>query len=104
MPLLTSIIFKHEFLTCVIRNLDLELELSELKNLVSRMEGNSAALDLESSKIDNLTRAELNRTMTEWSSRLQSLLDNERGKQRGDGGTLTPEQSKLRVRSQCEYS
>ena len=82
----------------VIRNLDLELELSELKNLVSRMEGNSAALDLESSKIDNLTRAELNRTMTEWSSRLQSLLENERGKQRGDGGQLTPEQSKLRVR------
>ena len=88
----------------VIRNLDLELELSELKNLVSRMEGNSAALDLESSKIDNLTRAELNRTMTEWSSRLQSLLENERGKQRGDGGQLTPEQSKLRVRSQCKYS
>lgn len=85
------------------RNLDLELELNELKNLVSRMEGNSAATaqDLESSKIDNLTRAELNRTMTEWSVRLQTLLENERGKHRGDG-QQTPEQNKMKVGS-CAY-
>lgn len=61
------------------------------------MEGNSAAQDLESSKIDNLTRAELNRTMTEWSVRLQTLLENERGKHRDGTTPQTPEQSKIKV-------
>lgn len=56
--------------------------MTELKNLVSRLEGNSTR-DIDSSKIDNVTRAELNRTMTEWSQRLQSLLENEKlGKQK----------------------
>ncbi|XP_067930296.1 early endosome antigen 1-like [Watersipora subatra] len=64
------------------RNLDLELELSELRNLITRMEGNSAANNLAASKIDNLTRADLNRTMSEWSGRLQTLLENERSKQK----------------------
>ena len=46
------------------------------------MEGNSAANSLASSKIDNLTRADLNRTMSEWSVRLQTLLETERSKQK----------------------
>ncbi|KAF6018563.1 hypothetical protein EB796_023107 [Bugula neritina] len=79
------------------RNLDLELELSELKNMLTRMEGNAAAHGLESSKIDNLTRAELNRTMTEWSVRLQNLLDNERSKLKSDGSSELTENSRLKV-------
>lgn len=67
--------------SCLIyRNLELELELNELRNMLSRMEGSNSANELDSSKIDNLTRAELNRTMTEWSSRLETLLGAERGK------------------------
>lgn len=65
------------------------------------MEGNAAAHGLESSKIDNLTRAELNRTMTEWSVRLQNLLDNERSKLKSDGSSELTENSRLKV---CVFS
>lgn len=100
-------IFCHCSLCCYVivtinvkpcRNLDLELELSEIKNLLTRMEGNSAANDLASSKIDNLTRAELNRTMSDWSGRLQTLLESERGKLKtGDCDSQLHAQLKMRV-------
>jgi len=67
--------------------------------MVARMEGNSAAQqELESSKIDNLTRAELNRTMTEWSTRLQTLLESERHKKGTDGASPNLDQNKLQVK------
>ena len=67
-----------------------------MKNLLSRMEGNAATSEVDSSKIDNLTRAELNRTMTEWSLRLQTLLESERSKQKL-GDDREPESSKIKV-------
>lgn len=78
--------------------------MNELRNLLTRMENSGSTREVDlSSKIDNLTRAELNRTMTDWSQRLQTLLESERSKNKhGDANILEADQIKLKVTARLQ--